>query len=206
MSARIWLKADGDAALLGVEQRQPEQDQQAGDAGGQVHLFGLRRPGGDAVAAHQRLIEAEIEAEQVLAEDGEAEHDQGEPDQPRQRADGPEGEAEQADGPGDDAAGGGRRHAARPGKPESAAESCSCHAKQDHARRSRQRRTPPGARSAATYAPRVARAAPFSLDFSHSPSSPKFTEMEPEALGAPRQKAATTANERVLPPCERVIA
>ncbi len=81
-----------------------------------MHLFGLRRPGGHAVAAHQRLIEAEIEAEQILAEDGEAEHDQGEPDQPRQRADGPEGEAKQADGPGDDAAGGGGRHAGEAGK------------------------------------------------------------------------------------------
>ena len=61
MSARIWLNADEDAALLGVEQRQPEQDQRAGDAGGHVQLAGLRRAGGDAVAAHQRLIDAEIE-------------------------------------------------------------------------------------------------------------------------------------------------
>src|SRR3990170_4029786 len=43
-------------------------------------------------------------------------------------------------------------------------------------------------------------------NLTHSPSSPKVTEKEPEALGAPRQKAATHANERVLPPCERVIA
>ena len=45
-----------------------------------------------AVGAHQRLIEAELEAEQVLAEDGETEHDKSEADQPGNGADRTEGE------------------------------------------------------------------------------------------------------------------
>jgi len=81
-----------------------------------MHLFGLGGPGGHAIAAHQGLVEAKVEAQQVLAENGQAEHHESKADQPRQRADGPEGEAEQADGGGDDAAGGGRRHAGEPGE------------------------------------------------------------------------------------------
>ena len=84
----------GYAALLGVEQRQAEQDQQSGDTGRHVQLSGLRRSGGNAVAADERLIDAEVEAEQVLAEDGKTEHDEGKADQPGERADRPEGEAE----------------------------------------------------------------------------------------------------------------
>jgi len=66
--------------------------------------------------AYQRLVEAEIEAEQVLAENRQAEHHKGEADQPRQRPDGPEGETEQPDGPGDNAAGGGGRHTGEAGE------------------------------------------------------------------------------------------
>ena len=112
----IWLNAEEMPALLGVKQRQAEHDQQSGDAGGEMHLFGLRGAGGNAVAAHQRLVETEIEAEQILAEDGQAEHHQGKADQPRQRADGPEGETEQSDGGGDDTAGGGGGHGSEAGE------------------------------------------------------------------------------------------
>ena len=62
-----------------------------------MHLAGLRGAGRHAVAANERLVETEIEAQQVLAEDGKTEHDEGKTDQPRQRADRPEGEAEQTD-------------------------------------------------------------------------------------------------------------
>jgi hypothetical protein len=84
----------GYAALLGVKQRQAEQDQQSGDTGRHVHLSGLRRSGGNAVAANERLIDAKVETQQVLTEDGQTEHNEGKADQPGERADRPESEAE----------------------------------------------------------------------------------------------------------------
>ena len=68
---------------------------EAGDARARGNLPAARPR--RSVGADQGLIEAEIEAEQVLAEDGKAEHDEGNADHPGERADRPEGEAEEPD-------------------------------------------------------------------------------------------------------------
>ena len=72
MSARIWLKAEDMPTCV----------------------TGLRRTGGNAVAANERLIDAKVETQQVLTEDGQTEHNEGKADQPGERADRPESEAE----------------------------------------------------------------------------------------------------------------
>ena len=190
MSARTWLNADRRPAALGVEQRQPEQDQRAGDAGGHTQLAGLRRAGGDAVAAHERLIDAERKSEQVLAEDGKTEHDQGEANQPGERPNRPEGQAKQADGGGDDANGRGRSHAlARPAA--SSVGIVSCHANRITPPIAATTRADRRATSKDICSARGAGSANSRWNFSHSPPHPSSRKTKPEALGAPRQKAAT---------------
>src|SRR5262249_61742598 len=85
----------GDASLLGVKQREPEQDQRAGNAG--RYMQGLARGRGvgeEDLGANQRLVDAEVEAEQILGHDGEPQDNEGKADHSRERTERPEGEAE----------------------------------------------------------------------------------------------------------------
>ena len=76
---------------LRVEQRQPEQDQRAGNAWSEPR----RLLGGGGVRRDEGLLDAEVEAEHVLAqEDDKADRDKGERDEPREQAQAPEGEPE----------------------------------------------------------------------------------------------------------------
>ena len=171
-----------------------------------MQIFGLRRSGGDAAGADQRLVEAEFEAEQVLTENGKTEHDEGEADQPGDRPYRAEGQAKKPDGGGHDAAGCRRCHAGEAGEGFGQPRNRELPGEQDQRAdqgddKGRETRQQQRHTLCARRGQRHSH-----LNLTHSPSSPKFTEKEPEALGAPRQKAATHANERVLPPCERVIA
>ena len=67
--------------------------------------------GEEDLGANQRLVDAEVEAEQILGHDCEPQDDEGKADQPRERTERPEGEAEQTNACGENAHSGMWRHA-----------------------------------------------------------------------------------------------